>query len=125
MQIHKILLVDDDDDLRHIGQISLTRVGGFEVIEATSGIEALELARSEQPDLVLLDVMMPGMDGVTTLLELRDDGATAHIPIIFMTAKAQKREVEYYQELGAAGVIVKPFDPMRLPAQIREISEAA
>jgi two-component system OmpR family response regulator len=125
MQIHKILLVDDDDDLRHIGRISLTLVGGFEVIEATSGIEALELARSEQPQLVLLDVMMPGMDGVTTLLKLRDDGATADIPIIFMTAKAQKREVEHYQELGAAGVIVKPFDPMRLPAQIHEISEAA
>ena len=125
MHIHKILLVDDDDDLRHIGRISLTQVGGFEVIEATSGIEALELARSEQPQLVLLDVMMPGMDGVTTLLKLRDDGATADIPIIFMTAKAQKREVEHYQVLGAAGVIVKPFDPMQLPAQIREISETA
>jgi two-component system OmpR family response regulator len=125
MQYQKLLLVDDDPDLRLIGRISLGRIGGWEVLEASSGSEALEQARLERPDLILLDVMMPGMDGVTALLELRKEPLTADIPVIFMTAKAQRSEVDRYRELGAVGVIPKPFDPMLLSAHVHEIMRSA
>ena len=125
MNVRKILLIDDDPDLRLIGRLSLTRIGKWEVVEAESGPQALEQARAEQPDLILLDVMMPGMDGVTTLTELRKEPATAEIPVIFMTAKAQPHEIARYHELGAAGVITKPFDPMELPDRILELTATA
>ena len=125
MNVRKILLIDDDPDLRLIGRLSLTRIGKWEVVEAESGSQALEQARAEQPDLILLDVMMPGMDGVTTLTELRKEPATAEIPVIFMTAKAQPHEIARYHELGAAGVITKPFDPMELPDRILELTATA
>jgi two-component system OmpR family response regulator len=88
---------------------------------AASGLEALAAAERDQPDLILLDVMMPGMDGPTTLTALQALAAARSIPVIFMTAKVQEREIERYLGLGAAGVIRKPFDPMKLPEQIRLI----
>ncbi|HZI11668.1 MAG TPA: response regulator, partial [Myxococcus sp.] len=91
---------------------------------ASSGAEALEKAAAEKPDLILLDVMMPVMDGPTTFAKLRAQEATAHTPIIFMTAKIQKQEVARYLELGALGVIGKPFDPMTLPQEIRKLVPA-
>ncbi len=115
------MLVDDEDDIRTIGNLSLSRVGGWQTVLAASGAEALEKARTEKPDLILLDVMMPGMDGPTTFGRLRAEASTAHTPIIFMTAKIQKQEVARYLELGALGVIGKPFDPMTLPQEIREL----
>ena len=121
MPIQKVLLVDDEDDIRTIGQLSLARVGGWQCALAPSGHAALELAQSFHPDLVLLDVMMPGMDGPTTLSRLRAQEATAKTPVIFMTAKIQKQEVARYLELGAVGVIGKPFDPMTLPAEIKRL----
>jgi CheY-like chemotaxis protein len=121
MTIRKVLLVDDEEDIRTIGQLSLNRVGGWQTVLATSGTEAISKAASEQPDLILLDVMMPGMDGPTTLGQLRAQAATAKTPVIFMTAKVQKQEVARYLELGAAGVIGKPFDPMTLPAEIKKL----
>ena len=121
MDIQKVLLVDDEPDLRKIGEMSLKMVGRFQVLLASSGAEAFETAVRELPDVVLLDVMMPGMDGPTTLGKLRDHPATASIPVIFMTAKAQKHEVERYLLAGAAGVITKPFDPMTLPAEVKRI----
>ena len=124
MEIKKVLLVDDEPDIRKIAEMSLKMVGRFEVVVASSGIEALGTAEKELPDVVLLDVMMPGMDGPTTLGRLRDQAATAKVPVIFMTAKAQKHEVERYLALGAAGVITKPFDPMTLSAEIRRILAA-
>ena len=119
--IRKVLLVDDEDDIRTIGQLSLSRVGGWQTLLAASGAEALTQAAAEQPDLILLDVMMPGMDGPTTLGQLRAQEATAKTPVIFMTAKIQKQEVARYLELGAVGVIGKPFDPMTLPAEIKKL----
>ncbi|HEY0094476.1 MAG TPA: response regulator [Archangium sp.] len=121
MTIRKVLLVDDEDDIRTIGQLSLSRVGGWQTVLAASGAEAVTQAAAEQPDLILLDVMMPGMDGPTTLGQLRAQAATAKTPVIFMTAKIQKQEVARYLELGAVGVIGKPFDPMTLPAEIKKL----
>jgi CheY-like chemotaxis protein len=122
--IHKVMLVDDEEDIRTIGQLSLGRVGGWQTVMAASGAEALTKAAAEQPDLILLDVMMPELDGPTTFGLLRAQEATARIPIIFMTAKVQKHEVARYLELGAVGVIHKPFDPMMLPSEIRRLLAA-
>jgi CheY-like chemotaxis protein len=121
MTIRKVLLVDDEDDIRTIGQLSLSRVGGWQTVLAASGAEAVSKAAAELPDLILLDVMMPGMDGPTTFGQLRAQEASAKTPIIFMTAKIQKQEVARYLELGAVGVIGKPFDPMTLPAEIKRL----
>jgi two-component system, OmpR family, response regulator len=118
MPIEKVLLVDDDNDLRRIAQISLKRVGKWTVLLASSGAEALKIATEQNPDVILLDVMMPGMDGPTTLSELRRNRGTASIPIIFLTAKVQTHEVDDYIDMGAIGVITKPFDPMLLPEEI-------
>jgi len=124
MPIARVLVVDDEPHIRRIGELALRSVGGLEVHLAASGAEAVELAAAERPDVILLDVMMPGMDGPTTLGTLRERPETARIPVIFMTAKVQKHEVERYLRLGAAGVIAKPFDPMRLPDDVRRICEA-
>jgi CheY-like chemotaxis protein len=121
MTLRKVLLVDDENDIRTVGNLSLSRVGGWQTLLASSGAEAVALAAAEQPDLILLDVMMPGMDGPTTLGQLRAQEATARTPIIFMTAKSQKHEVARYLELGAVGVISKPFDPMTLPTEIKKL----
>jgi CheY-like chemotaxis protein len=121
--IRKVLMVDDEPHIRRIGELSLRGVGKWQVVLAGSGKEAVELARRERPDVILLDVMMPGMDGPATLAELRDSGETAAIPVIFLTAKAQRHEVERYRMLGAAGVLTKPFDPMTLPDEVRTIIE--
>lgn len=117
----KILMVDDDEDIRKVGSLSLRRVGKFEVVQAEDAESALALARTESPDLLLLDVMMPGMDGPSALKALRQDPKTRHIPVIFMTAKIQPRDIEQYLSLGAIGVIKKPFDPLTLPSEIRQI----
>ena len=117
----KVLLVDDDDDIRSIGELALVRVGGMRTVLASSGAMALEVAAREQPHVVLLDVMMPGMDGLTTFRRLREQPATAAIPVVFVTAKVQRHEVQRYLDLGAIGVIGKPFDPMTLPDELRAI----
>jgi two-component system OmpR family response regulator len=122
--LSKVLLVDDEPDIRRIGQISLEHVGHFTVVQAQSGLQALSVAAEERPDVILLDVMMPELDGPGTFARLRDNPLTAGIPVIFMTAKAQPHEVASYRALGAAGVIAKPFDPMTLPAEVRTIVEA-
>jgi CheY-like chemotaxis protein len=121
MEINKVLMVDDDQSIRRICQVSLANVGKWQVILAESGYDGLELARKEKPDVILLDVMMPGMDGPTTLLKLREDDELKHIPVILMTAKVQPQEVEQYTRLGASGVISKPFDPLTLPSEIRKL----
>ncbi|HNB24592.1 MAG TPA: response regulator [Candidatus Melainabacteria bacterium] len=121
VDIRKVLMVDDDQSIRRICQVCLTNVGKWQVVLAESGYEGLELARTEKPDVILLDVMMPGMDGPTTLLKLREDEQLQHIPVILMTAKVQPQEVEQYTRLGASGVISKPFDPLTLPNEIKKL----
>ncbi len=122
--IQKILMVDDDLSILMIAQISLTKVGMWQVKTVDSGTKALSEIDEFKPDLVLLDVMMPGMDGPTTFKKLRENESSACTPVIFMTAKVQPGEVESYCKLGAAGVISKPFDPMTLPTEIRKLLEA-
>jgi len=123
--LSKILYVEDDPDIQDVAKMSLEVVGGFTLKVCSSGAEALEAAEGFTPDLILLDVMMPGMDGPTTLQELRKIPALAHIPAVFMTAKVMSTDVAQYKALGVAEVIAKPFDPMTLPARIAEIWEAS
>jgi CheY-like chemotaxis protein len=120
-EIHSILLVDDEPDIRTIAEMSLSQVGGWKTILASNGAQALELAAKHKPDVILLDVMMPEMDGVSTFKALAAAAETRHIPVIFMTAKVQSHEKADYVGFGAAGVIAKPFDPMRLPSDILSI----
>ena len=121
----RILLVDDEAEIRSIARMSLEMVGRFEVRDFGSAEEALAAAAQVRPDLILLDVMMPGMDGLQALAGLRRIPATAGTPVIFMTAKVQPAEVASYEALGAIGVIPKPFSPMALPDDIRRLWKRA
>lgn len=119
--LNKILLVEDEEDIRTIAQIALEEIGKFTVQYCGSGKEALERVETFKPDLILLDVMMPGMDGLTVLQKLRKKPDFVHIPVVFMTAKVQANEITQYRVLGAADVITKPFDPLTLAQTLREI----
>ncbi len=119
--LQKILFVEDDPDIQMVAQLALEAVGGYTVQMCSSGKEALAVAEQFAPDLILLDVMMPGMDGPTTLMELRKKPSLSHTPVIFMTARVQRHEIEQYLAMGAADVISKPFDPMTLSAQVADI----
>ncbi|MCH7539004.1 MAG: response regulator [Proteobacteria bacterium] len=117
----RILYVEDEPDIQAIARLALETIGGFTVEICSSGSAAIEAAPRFAPDLILLDVMMPGMDGIDTLKALREIPQTVTTPVIFMTAKVQKQEIERYKELGAVDVIPKPFDPMTLAAVIKDI----
>jgi len=121
MTLKKILYVEDEADIQKIAKLALESVGGFEVLICGSGTEALEKAEDFGPDILLLDVMMPGMDGPDTLVELKKIESLKDTPSVFLTAKAMPAEVERYKELGALGVIPKPFDPMQLADKVKEI----
>lgn len=123
MNLQRILYVEDEPDIQAVAKLALEMVGGYQVMICSGGQEALDKVAGFAPDLILLDVMMPGMDGLTTLQKLRADSATAAIPVIFLTAKVQPSEVAQYQVLGGLDVIAKPFDPMTLAAQVRDIWE--
>jgi two-component system, OmpR family, response regulator len=118
-----VLYVDDEPDIREIVELSLGLVEGLTVHLCDSGARALELLPVIKPDLVLLDVMMPGTDGPSTLQRMRADPQSAHIPIVFVTAKAMPQEVARFKDMGAVAVIAKPFDPMQLGQQIVAIWE--
>lgn len=120
-ELTTILYVEDDPDIQAVARLALEAVGGFTVTVASSGDEGIRAAQADRPDLILLDVMMPMMDGPTTLKALRADPRTADVPIVFVTAKVQSTEVEHYKSLGALDVIPKPFDPMALAAVVRRI----
>lgn len=120
----KVLIIDDEDDIRQISHLSLGRVGGMEVLAASNARDGLEIARREKPDLILLDVMMPDTDGPATLTALRAESSTSFIPVIFLTAKAMTSEIERLKALGGLGVITKPFNPMKLAEQVRAMYEA-
>ena len=119
----KVLVIDDDADIRHIATMSLARIGGMAVIDAGGGLDGVQKAQAEQPDVILLDMMMPTMDGTETLAALRADPATAAIPVIFLTAKTGGAEVDRMTNLGAAGVLFKPFNPRTLAADVRALLE--
>jgi CheY-like chemotaxis protein len=125
MSTIRILHVDDDADIREVVALSLALDPALAVQSCPSGAEALTAAAEWKPDLILCDVAMPGMDGPTMLMELRRSPRTAGIPIVFMTARAQRRELDRFKALGATGVIVKPFDPMTLVDEVRAKLRAA
>jgi CheY-like chemotaxis protein len=114
----RILVVDDDELLREVAKVALELVGGWDVVTAHSGTQALARAVEDQPDAVLLDVMMPGLDGPATVATLRADTRTTDIPVIFLTAKIPSENRIRWDQLGLAGVIAKPFDPMTLAAEV-------
>ena len=121
--LQRILYVEDDPDIQAIAVMVLETIHGFTLEVCSSGNEAVQKAEAFNPDLILLDVMMPNMDGPETLERLREFPTLAVTPVVFMTAKVQPQEVQAYLDLGAVGVIAKPFDPMILADQLREIWE--
>ena len=122
--LQRVMYVEDEPDIQAVAKLALELVGGFTVKVCSSGEEALREAEAFAPDMSLLDVMMPGMDGPTTLKSLRALPTLATVPVAFMTAKVQPAEVAQYKTLGARDVIPKPFDPMTLASQVRAIWEA-
>jgi CheY-like chemotaxis protein len=117
----RILVIDDEDGIREIIQISLEVAAGWEVLTASSGNEGLVTAKIEQPDAILLDVMMPDMDGPTTFRKLQANADTQGIPTILLTAKAKISEQQQFIDLGVAGVITKPFKAVDLVTTICKI----
>lgn len=117
----KVLIIDDEDDVRSIASMSLGMVGQMDVIEASSGGEGIAAAQCEQPDVILLDMMMPGMDGLATIRLLKSSIETSSIPVIFLTAKAMTSEIETLKQAGALGVITKPFNPMMLTRDVQDL----
>jgi CheY-like chemotaxis protein len=118
-QIRDVLVVDDEHDIRTVARMALRTIAGWNAVLAESGTVALERVQERRFDVILLDVMMPGMDGIETLSRLRR--LDAKVPVVMVTAKAQRHEIESYFEAGAAGVITKPFDPMTLADRIRDL----
>lgn len=119
--LKKILLIEDEPDIQEITKSALELVGGFEVETANNGFEGIAKAQKYMPDLILLDMMMPGMNGIDTFEELLKIDSVKLIPIVFMTAKVQPHETMTYITLGAIDVISKPFDPMQLSNQVVQI----
>ena len=117
----KVLVVDDEEDIRQIASLSLTRLGGMDVLNAASGSEGVTEAETGHPDVILLDVMMPGMDGPATFAALRRNPRTAAIPVIFLTAATTPDDLARLRGLGAAAVLPKPFDPVELPQLVRSV----
>ena len=124
MEIRKVLLTEDDVDIQKVAQMSLQFRGGWEVSLATNGEECLALAAKEHPDLILLDCMMPVMDGYEACRRLKQDPVLRHIPVIFLTARAQETEIKKGLLLGAIGYLVKPFNPMSLVSEIQQILQS-
>jgi CheY-like chemotaxis protein len=114
----RILIIDDDDDIREVAALTLEMVAGWEVVTANSGANGIQQARDENPDAILLDVMMPGMDGPTTFQELQKLPQTAGIPVILLTAKVQGADQKRFAALGVAAILFKPFDPLTLAQQM-------
>jgi CheY-like chemotaxis protein len=117
----RILIIDDEEDIRQVAALSLETVAGWEVVMANSGAQGLARAVDYQPDAILLDVMMPGMDGPSTFRELRKNPATAKIPVLLLTAKVQSTDQRRFADLGVEAVLFKPFDPLTLATQISDV----
>jgi CheY-like chemotaxis protein len=115
-----ILLIDDEDDIREVAAMSLETAAGWRVTCASSGAEGVKLAEHARPDAILLDVMMPDQDGAQILRMLRHNESTKSIPVVFLTAKVHAIERQRLEEIGAAGTLAKPFDPMKLADQIAQ-----
>lgn len=120
MTTKRILVIDDEDDIREVAQLSLEMVAGWEVSTACSGSKGLTKAEAEQPNAILLDVMMPDLDGLATFQKLQANPATDHIPVILLTAKVQSADRQRFAQLGVTAIIAKPFNPLNLANQVAD-----
>jgi len=118
--MRRILLIDDEDDIREVASLTLEATAGWEVFTANSGAQGMLTAAAEKPEAIVMDVMMPGMDGPTTYRKMQEDPELSQIPVILLTAKVQGVDQRRFADLGVAAVLFKPFDPMTLAAQIAE-----
>lgn len=116
-----ILLIDDEETIQEVVQVGIEIETGWQVAIASSGLEGITLAANQQPDAILLDVMMPEMDGISTLSRLKANAKTQSIPVIFLTAKTQAADKTLFQSLGVVGVITKPFNSMTLASRIAKM----
>ena len=116
-----ILVIDDDTDVCKLITMALARIGGYDVRSAPSGQEGIDLLAQWRPDAIILDVMMPGMDGPTTLERIRDDPSSGDIPVVFLTASVVDADLARLQALPVSGILAKPFDPMALPGEVAAI----
>ncbi|RMF27152.1 MAG: response regulator [Cyanobacteria bacterium J083] len=121
MNDKSILLIDDEEAIQEVVQVGIEIEAGWQVAIASSGLEGINLAQNQQPDAILLDVMMPYMDGISTLQQLKTNAKTSAIPVIFLTAKTQAAEKAQFKSLGVVDVITKPFNSMTLASQIAKI----
>ena len=118
--MRRVLIIDDEDDIREVAALSLEATADWTILTASSGRDGIATAQKEQPDAILMDVMMPEMDGPTTFRHLQADATTRHIPVVLLTAKVQGVDQRRFAGLGVAAVLFKPFDPLTLAAQISE-----
>jgi CheY-like chemotaxis protein len=118
--MRSILIIDDEDDIREVAALSLEATAGWNILTASSGAAGIEIAASEQPDAILMDVMMPGVDGPTTFGHMQQNPAVSHIPVLLLTAKVQGVDQRRFAGLGLAGILFKPFDPLTLAQQISD-----
>ncbi|WP_127560392.1 response regulator [Saccharospirillum alexandrii] len=125
MPLNHVMHVEDDPDIRAIAELALVTVGGLDITQCATGAECLTAIEQRTPDLILLDVMMPGLDGPETLRRIRTLPGMSEVPAVFMTARAQPGEISEYEALGAIGVIPKPFDPLTLADQVRQLWDQA
>jgi CheY-like chemotaxis protein len=121
MTYKRLLLIDDEETIQTVVKFGISMAAGWDVLSASTGQLGIEIAQKERPDAILLDVMMPEMDGIATFKALQADPMTTEIPVIFLTAKAQTVERNQFSALGASGVITKPFNALDLPEQIAKI----
>jgi CheY-like chemotaxis protein len=118
--MRRVLIIDDEDDIREVAALSLEATAGWEIFTAASGAQGIEIAIAQQPDAILMDVMMPGVDGPSTFRQMQQIPTIAHIPVVLLTAKVQGVDKRRFADLGVAGVLFKPFDPLTLAEQISE-----
>jgi CheY-like chemotaxis protein len=119
--VRRILIIDDEDDIREVAALSLEATAGWEILTARSGAEGIQIATAEQPDAILMDVMMPGVDGPTTFRNMQTIPEIAHIPVLLLTAKVQGVDQRRFANLGVASVLFKPFDPLTLASQMCDV----
>lgn len=121
MSSKRVLIIDDEESIQTVVQFGIRMAVGWDVLVASSGSQGIQTAQTELPDVILLDVMMPDMDGIATFKILQSDPVTEQIPVIFLTAKAQASEKRQFHDLGVSGVITKPFNALELPDQIAKV----
>lgn len=118
--MRRILIIDDEEDIREVAALALEATAGWQVLTASSGVEGIAIATAEQPDAILMDVMMPGVDGPTTFRNMRQNTLVAHIPVLLLTAKVQGVDQRRFASIGVAATLFKPFDPLTLASQISD-----